>query len=121
MLKVGRCVGKEHLEIDIEELGNLFLKSKNRISISTQCTVLAQSEIIACLSRSEPIENIAADMHYSLAKRVIQTGEAAGIRFKKDIVFSGGVARNTGMVRATKDLSGEEVTIPDAPQSMASL
>jgi len=112
---------KSILEIDIEELGNLFLESRNRILISIQCTVLAQSEITIYLSRSEPIENIAADMHYSLAKRVIQTGEAASIRFKKDIVFSGGVARNTGMVRATKDLSGEEVTIPDAPQSMASL
>ena len=61
MLKVGRCVGKEHLEIDIEELGNLFLKSRNRILISTQCTVFAQSETITYLSHSEPIENIAAE------------------------------------------------------------
>lgn len=42
-------------------------------------------------------------------------GKAANIRFKKDIVFSGGVARNTGMVKATKDLLGEEVTFLDAP------
>ncbi|MGB6872606.1 MAG: hypothetical protein WBE46_00445 [Dehalococcoidia bacterium] len=54
-------------------------------------------------------------MHYSLAKRVIRMGKAANIRFKKDIVFSGGVARNTGMVKATKDLLGEEVTFLDAP------
>jgi len=55
----------------------LFLKSKKWISISAQCTVFAQSEIITYLSHSEPIENIAADMHYSLAKRVIQMGKTA--------------------------------------------
>jgi len=121
MLKVGRYVGKEHLEIDIEELGNLFPKSKNRISISTQCNVFAQSEIITYLSHSKLIENIAADMHYSLAKRLIQMGKAANIRFKKDTVFSGCVARNTGMVKATEDLLGEEVIIRDDFQSMAAL
>jgi predicted CoA-substrate-specific enzyme activase len=109
------------LEIDIGELGQLSLKSRNPISVSTQCTVFAQSEIITYLSHSEPIENIAAGMHYSLAKRVIQMGKAADIKFKKDIVFSGGVARNTGMVKAIKDLLGEEVIIPDDPQSTAAL
>lgn len=109
------------LEIDIEELGELSLKSKNPVSMSTQCTVFAQAEIITYLSHNEPIENIAAGMHYSLAKRVIQMGKTANIRFKKDIVFSGGVARNIGMVKATEDLLGEEVIIPDDPQKTAAL
>jgi hypothetical protein len=42
---------------------------------------------------------------YSPAKRVIQTG-ADHIRFKKDILFTGGAARNTGMVKATKGSLG---------------
>lgn len=60
-------------------------------------------------------------MHYSLAKRVIQMGKTANITFKKDIVFSGGVARNIGMVKAIEDLLGEEVIVPEEPQLTAAL
>lgn len=109
------------LGINVEQLGDLSLKSGNPVSLTTQCTVFAESEIITYLSHSEPIENIVAGMHYSLAKRVIQMGRLASIGFKKDIVFSGGVARNTGMIKAIEDLLGEEVIVPKDPQLTAAL
>jgi len=114
-------LAKGILEIEVEELGELSLKSNSPISMSSQCTIFAESEIINYLSHSEPIENIAAGMHYSLVRRVIQMGKTASIRFKKDIVFSGGVARNTGMVKALEDLLGEQVIVPEDPQSTAAL
>jgi predicted CoA-substrate-specific enzyme activase len=114
-------LAKGILEIEIEQLGDLSLRSSNPIHISSQCTVFAESEIISYLSRSEPIQNIAAGMHYSLARRVIQMGKAANIKFKKDVVFSGGVARNTGMVKAIENLLGEQVIIPEEPQLTAAL
>lgn len=114
-------LAKGILEIEVEQLGELSLKSSSPISISSQCTVFAESEIITYLSRSEPVENIASGMHYSLARRVIQMGKAANIRFEKDIVFSGGVARNTGMVKAIEDLLGEQVIVPEEPQLTAAL
>jgi len=114
-------LAKGILEIEVEELGELSLKSNSPISMSSQCTIFAESEIINYLSHSEPIENIAAGMHYSLVRRVIQMGKAASIRFKEDIVFSGGVARNTGMVKALEDLLGEQVIVPEDPQSTAAL
>lgn len=109
------------LGIKVEELGDFSLKSDRLISLSTQCTVFAETEIISYLSRNESIENIAAGMHYSLAKRVIQMAKTANIKIKKEIVFSGGVARNIGMVKAIKDLLGEELIVPEEPQLTAAL
>ena len=109
------------LGIKVEQLGEFSLKSKKSIFLSTQCTVFAETEIISYLSRNELVENIAAGMHYSLAKRVIQMGKAANIRFSKDVVFSGGVAKNVGMVKAIEDLLGEKVIIPQEPQLTAAL
>jgi len=114
-------LAKGILEIDVEQLGELSLKSRNPVSLSTQCTVFAESEIITYLSHSEPIENIAAGMHYTLVKRVIQMGKTASIKFTRDIVFSGGVARNAGMVKALEDLLGEPVIVPKDPQLTAAL
>lgn len=114
-------LAKDILGIDAEELGELSLKSINPTPISSQCTVFAESEIISHLSRKEPIENIAAGMHYSLVKRVVQMGKGVSIKFNKDIVFSGGVARNTGMVKALEDLLGERVIVPEDPQLTAAL
>jgi len=107
------------LGVKVEQLGKVSLKSDKLISLSTQCTVFAETEIISHLSRKESIENIAAGMHYSLAKRVIQMAGTANIKLKKDIVFSGGVARNIGMVKAIKDLLGEELIVPEEPQLTA--
>jgi len=114
-------LAKGILGIEVKQLGELSLKSNSPISISSQCTIFAESEIINYLSYREPIENIAAGMHYSLVRRVIQMGKAANIGFKKDIVFSGGVAKNTGMVKALEDLLGEQIIVPEDPQSTAAL
>ncbi|MGB9498812.1 MAG: acyl-CoA dehydratase activase [Dissulfuribacterales bacterium] len=107
------------LKVDVGQLGDLSLKSDKMILLSTQCTIFAETEIISHLSHHESIENIAAGMHYSLAKRVVQMAKTANIRFTKDIVFSGGVARNAGMVKAIEDLLGEKVIVFKEPQLTA--
>jgi predicted CoA-substrate-specific enzyme activase len=109
------------LEIDVEQLGSLSLKSEKPIPLSSQCTVFAESEIISYLSHSEPIENIASGLHYSLAKRVVQLGKAFSIQYIKDIVFSGGVAINAGMIKALQDTLDQDVIVPEYPQLTAAL
>jgi len=109
------------LGIKVEQLGEYSLKSRKPLSISSQCTVFAETEIISFLSNRELIEDIIAGMHNSLAKRVIQMGRAANIKFETDIVFSGGVAKNVGIVKAIEMLLGEEVIVPQEPQLTAAL
>jgi predicted CoA-substrate-specific enzyme activase len=114
-------LAKDLFQIEVEKLGELALKSKNPLTISSQCTVFAETEIISYLSQKKPIEDIIAGMHYSLAKRVIEMGRAGFIRFTDPVVFSGGVAKNVGMVKAIEDTLKTKVLVPPEPQLTAAL
>jgi predicted CoA-substrate-specific enzyme activase len=115
------ALAKNVLGIELEQLGELSLKSKDPIKLSSQCTIFAESEIISFLSHSEPVENVIAGMHLSLARRVIQMGVTANIPFNKDIVLSGGVAKNRGMVETISKLLKQEIITPGEPQITGAL
>jgi len=114
-------LAEDIFQVGVEQLGEISLKSENPLVISAQCTVFAESEIISYLSQGKANEDIIAGMHNSLSKRVIDMGKSAFIIFKKDIVFSGGVAKNIGMIKALERLLGQKVIVPEEPQLTAAL
>lgn len=86
------------LNVDINNLGPLSEKSAHPVAISNTCTVFAESEVISQLSSNIPIEDIAAGIHNSVAKRV--AGMALRLGRSKHVAMSGGVALNVGVVHA---------------------
>jgi len=101
------------LEIPLEELGELSLKSRNKVSISSTCTFFAQQEVINHLSEGVPVEDIAAGIHEAIASRV---GRMVGrLGLSPEIVFTGGVARNIGVVKALENFLGCRVLVPEEP------
>ena len=109
------------LNLPIEELGTLSLKSKNPCTLSSICTVFAESEIISLLSEHKAKEDIAYGMNKAIAKRVIGMGTAGQISYNELIVFSGGVAKNIGVVKAIEEELGKKVITPEEPQITAAL
>jgi predicted CoA-substrate-specific enzyme activase len=101
------------LGIKLEDLGTLSLKSAKKVSISNVCTIFAQQEIVARLSEGEKAEDIIAGMHEALASRVATL--ARRLKVEPDVVLTGGVAKNIGMVKAMKDSLGCELLVPDEP------
>jgi activator of 2-hydroxyglutaryl-CoA dehydratase len=96
------------------------------VEISAQCTVFAESEIITYLSQKVPREDIIAGMHNALVARVIQMGVSADIEYRDDVLFTGGVAKNIGVVKAMEEQLGKKVIVPkdlgeDTPQLTAAL
>lgn len=119
-------LAEDIFQIDVSELGELSSRSNSPVEISAQCTVFAESEIITYLSQKVPKEDIIAGMHNALALRVIQMGGSANIKYRDDIIFSGGVAKNIGVIRATERILGKKIIVPDAmgestPQLTAAL
>ncbi|HWP50910.1 MAG TPA: acyl-CoA dehydratase activase [Clostridia bacterium] len=86
------------LNVDINNLGPVSEKSTNPVAISNTCTVFAESEVISQLSSNIPIEDIAAGIHNSVAKRV--AGMALRLGRSQNVAMSGGVALNIGVVHA---------------------
>jgi predicted CoA-substrate-specific enzyme activase len=101
------------LAIKLEDMGQISLKATRKIPISNLCTVFAQQEVVALLSRGEKLENILAGLHDALASRVAALARRLGI--KSDLVLTGGVAKNIGMVKAMKESLGCEILVPEEP------
>jgi predicted CoA-substrate-specific enzyme activase len=101
------------LGIKLEDMGDISLKATKKIQISSLCTIFAQQEVVALLSRGEKLENILAGLHDALASRVAALARRLGI--EPDLVLTGGVAKNTGIVRAMKESLGCEIFVPQEP------
>jgi len=101
------------LGLNLEDFGDISLKSTTRVSISSTCTVFAQQEVISRLSDGIPLEDIVAGLHDAIASRVARM--VRRLRIEPDVVFTGGVAKNIGVVKALQDNLGCEVLVPDEP------
>jgi predicted CoA-substrate-specific enzyme activase len=101
------------LGIKLEDMGDISLKATRQIQISNLCTIFAQQEVVALLSRGEKLENILAGLHDALASRVAALIRRLGI--EPDLVLTGGVAKNIGMVEAMKQNLGCEIFVPEEP------
>lgn len=86
------------LGCDISELSSLAEASEKEVSISSVCTVFAESEVISRLAAGEKTADVARGAHAAIAKRVM--GMAGRVGYKPRVVMTGGVALNRDMVRA---------------------
>jgi predicted CoA-substrate-specific enzyme activase len=101
------------LGIKLEDMGAMSLRATRRIGISSMCTIFAQQEVVTLLSQGEESENILASLHDALASRVAALARRLGV--EPDVVLTGGVAKNVGMVKAMRESLGVEVLVPDEP------
>ena len=99
------------LQLGLDELGPISLKARDSVTISSICTIFAQQEIVTHLSAGFPIEDIIAGVHNAVAGRIVRMTRSLGIQ--PDIVLTGGVAKNSGFVRAVEQQLGAPVLVPE--------
>lgn len=97
------------LEVDIADFGSLSLAAKKPSSISSLCTVFAESEVISLISKGESRENIIAGIHDSIAARVASM--AGRIRWMAPVMMTGGVAKNSGVVLSLEKKIGYPILV----------
>jgi predicted CoA-substrate-specific enzyme activase len=107
------------LQVDLEEFGELSLRSQNPGRISSICTVFAESEVISLISKGETRENIIAGIHESIATRIASMAVRVGVRMP--LMMTGGVAKNIGVVRALEKRLGMEIEVSEAAQVMGAI
>lgn len=107
------------LDVDISEMGKQDALATEILPISNTCTVFAESEVISKLSAGHKIPNIIAGIHQSVARRVAGLAFRNGI--EKQVALTGGVAQNSGIVRALERELNCELTIPKDPQITGAL
>ena len=95
------------LEVKVEDLGALSAKSTKDVAISSTCTVFAESEVIRQLAQETDKCDIIKGIHRSVASRVVGLAHRVGVR--DQVVMTGGVAQNAGIVQALQDELGHTV------------
>jgi (R)-2-hydroxyacyl-CoA dehydratese activating ATPase len=107
-------------EMDLPEFSKLSLKAKNIIPITAQCTVFAESEVISLVGEGKPMDEIAAGIEFSVAKRCFVMAKKAGAT--DNITLTGGCAKNDGLKDAIeKVLHLKVVNLSIDPQLMGAL
>ncbi len=107
------------LDVPLEEMGGLSLKSKNPAQISSICTVFAESEVISLKARGRSKLDIISGIHEAIGRRMHSMINQAGMT--PPVVMSGGVAKNAGVVGALERLLETEIIIPPEPQIVGAL
>lgn len=107
-------------EMDLPEFSRLSLQAKNVIPITAQCTVFAESEVISLVGEGKAMDEIAAGIQLSVAKRCFVMAKKAGAVDR--ITLTGGCAKNDGLKAAIeKVLRLKVVELPIDPQLMGAL
>lgn len=107
-------------ELSLSDFSKLSLKAKNVIPITSQCTVFAESEVISLVGEGKPMDEIAAGIELSVAKRCFVMAKKAGAVDR--ITLTGGCAKNDGLKEAIqKVLKLKVINLPIDPQLMGAL
>jgi len=109
----GRFLGaaSQALELPLGELGPLALTARNPVRMTTTCTVFAESEILGWLALGRKVEDILMGVHTAIASRSISLLRRTGI--EPEITFTGGVSRNTAMVKLLEELTETPINVSE--------
>ena len=109
----------EMLRVPLSDMGPLSLESSGRVVLTTTCAVFAESEIVAEIHRGSSRADILWGVHESIAAKVARSGNRTDI--EERIVLTGGVARNSGVVRAIELQMNSELLVPEHPELAGAL
>lgn len=108
------------LGINVEEFGEIALKSKKPTNIAARCTVFAESDLVHKAQMGHKKEDIIAGLCKAVAANYLNN-LAKGKKIKPPIVFQGGVSKNIGVVEAFKNLTKEDIIVDKNSHLMGSL
>ncbi len=89
------------LEVKIDELGPIALQSKEEITITSMCTVFAESEVISLIANNREKADIANGICHAIAAKAFSLLKRVGL--EEEYMMTGGVAKNPGVVHAVEE------------------
>ena len=108
------------LNVELGKIGELSLNHKKELTISSICTVFAESEVISLVSEGQELEDIVYGIHRAIADRTMGLiNRLGGVQEK--VVMCGGVAKNIGVVKALEKTLGTSMQFYEEPQIVGAL
>lgn len=108
------------LGMDVETFGPHALAAQGQaVTISSTCTVFAESEVVSLLARGEDSRRVALGLHQAIVDRLGGMIRRVGVRQR--FVFAGGVAHNPCMRALLAQALDVPLAVPDDPQVVGAL
>lgn len=102
------------LEVSLDELGAIALTSREKIEITSMCSVFAESEVISLIANNKEKADIADGVCHAIANKAF--GLLRRVGMEPAYMMTGGVAKNPGVVRAVEEKIGAELYICEEPE-----
>jgi benzoyl-CoA reductase subunit A len=103
------------LDVRLEDIGPMSLDVQEKPpQLGSACVVFAKSEALRMLRRGLPRNVVLAAYCDALVQRILLLLQRTGV--KDDLVISGGIAKNIGVVRRIEDKLGTKAHICFEPQ-----
>jgi predicted CoA-substrate-specific enzyme activase len=107
------------LGYSLEEFAQAASRSTREVAVNSMCAVFAESEVVSLRNRGFAAEDISRAVHLSVADRLVAMLERLGV--EGEVVFSGGVARNTFLINSIAAKLGRSLCVPEQPEVVGAL
>ncbi|MEI8128036.1 MAG: acyl-CoA dehydratase activase [bacterium] len=108
------------LNVPIELFGETALRSQNPARIAGRCGVFAESDLIHKQQLGYDIEDLLYGLCQALVRNYL-SNLALGKELLSTVTFQGGVATNSGMVKAFEEALNTKIIVPENHQTMGAI
>lgn len=104
----------------LEGISSLANQGENAATISSQCSVFAESEVVTLINEGTDLGDIIAGINNAVANRLSTMVRRVGL--VKELALTGGCSKNAGLAKALEKKLGVTVTmLPQDPQLTGAL
>ena len=108
-------VASHRVDVDITELGQLAMESKERYELQSYCMVFGIQALVVALASGVKREDAAAAVCRSVATQVYDN-QIQEMEMRPPIIFVGGVSLIEGVKREFENMLGVEIIVPPYSQ-----
>ena len=107
------------LELDMNDMANVGLHYKTDLTISSMCTVFAESEVVSLIAENHTVADIVHGLNKSVATKTKALANSA--KDLRAVMMTGGVANNKGVVSELEKQLKAKIYIPEHPEFCGAL
>ena len=107
------------MELSLDELSQVGLSYQEDITISSMCTVFAESEVVSLIAQNKRTDDIVHGLNKAVASKTASLVKRVG--GEEAYMMTGGVAQNRGLVQTLEERLGTKLVISDKSQLCGAL
>ena len=107
------------MEMSLDDMGKAGLSYKEDITISSMCTVFAESEVVSLIAQNKATDDIVHGLNKAVASKTAALAKRVG--GEERYMMTGGVSKHQGLVKTLEEKLGTTLVISDKAQLCGAL